>query len=347
MLKRVLGVEPHNLTIEVFEHLVDNQQVEHQRLEYKSELPGNSPDQRREFARDVASMANGGGGLLILGIGEGEEDNAAEIAPVELGEQITRMQQIASSLIEPYLQIHIHDIGVNEGREGVIVVEIQPSARRPFAVIEGSRLGYYRRTNRNRHSMDEAEVASMYQARTGRLESTARRASSLLSAAVARLDDDAPPVVILTGVPAESFDRLFRTSRATEGRIRGLPHEAIFGQHVGRLLADDIRPKFKGFELSSSFRSLSTYGWLEIHDDGSFVSVIPGDADLRRSNEALFWEGPGPDEVKGGFYDTTPYRSGHRWTRRLWEPVARVRYVRRGRHHRDIRSLGVACHPVY
>lgn len=61
MLVRILGVPADGLEEAVFDDLVGNVVVEHQRLEYTSRLPGASQDQRREFARDVAAMANGGG----------------------------------------------------------------------------------------------------------------------------------------------------------------------------------------------------------------------------------------------------------------------------------------------
>jgi len=73
MLRRILGVTPDALDTSTFERLVSDGVPEGQRIEFKSTLPGSTKDERQEFARDVAAMANGGGGLLLFGIGEGSD----------------------------------------------------------------------------------------------------------------------------------------------------------------------------------------------------------------------------------------------------------------------------------
>ena len=127
MIVRVLSTTDEGLDETVFDDLVTNAVVEHQRLEYKSQLPGSSKDQRREFARDVAAMENGGGGILVIGVEDDASDAAARITPVSLGVEVTRLSQICNSLIEPYLRIEMHETEVGGGPDGIIVVEIAPS----------------------------------------------------------------------------------------------------------------------------------------------------------------------------------------------------------------------------
>ena len=101
MLVRVLNVAADSLEEAVFDDLVTNAVVEHQRLEYKSQLPGTSPDDRREFARDVAAMANGGGGIIVMGIEDDANDAATRITPVGLGGEVTRLSQICVACSSP------------------------------------------------------------------------------------------------------------------------------------------------------------------------------------------------------------------------------------------------------
>ena len=104
MLRRVLGVGSDELTIDVFEQLVTNQQVEHQKLEYKAELPGNSRDDRMEFARDVASMANyqAEGQIVEYWFLDVEGTTVmveANSFPVSFAEDVTELRAVIDTLV--------------------------------------------------------------------------------------------------------------------------------------------------------------------------------------------------------------------------------------------------------
>lgn len=303
MLVRVLNVAADSLEEAVFEDLVTNAVAEHQRLEYKSQLPGASPDDRREFARDVAAMANGGGGIIVIGIEDDAIDAATQITPVGLGGEVTRLSQICNSLIEPYLRIDVHEVEIGGGPDGIIIVEVPSSTRLPFAVAEGSRLGYYRRTGRNRHPLSEAEVAQMYRMRGVRFDSATTRLGSLISRISERLGAEPPPAMYVAVVPLEPYERLFRPDRETLAEIRTLQTQPVFGTNgVGDVLLTDLRPGFKRIDLARGYedRILRRYGWMEFHDDGAFLGVIVADADLQRGMGDLH----GDQQAIPGFYDS-------------------------------------------
>lgn len=65
--------------------LVDSQVQEGIDLEYKSELYGGGDEERRELLRDVVSMANAQGGLILLGITEDGEGIPMGLVGVERG----------------------------------------------------------------------------------------------------------------------------------------------------------------------------------------------------------------------------------------------------------------------
>ena len=286
----MLSARPDDLDESVFQRLVDDRVAEHQRLDFKRELPGDTKDSRREHARDVAAMANGGGGLLIFGVAE-EDDAAAEITPVPLGDEVTRLRQVTNSLLEPYLHLEIEEVEVGDDPgQGVIVVSVPSSARRPFAVVEGSRLGYFRRTGRNRHPMDEAEVARMYTERVDRLQSVSQRLHELTTGVANRIADLAigalpeeetlasRPIAYLAVAPVEAYSRLFRPDPQTLGVISNIAVGRVFGiPEYGEILPRDYRPGFKRVDIAHGFTPrLLVYGWSELHDDGSFVGVIVG-----------------------------------------------------------------------
>ncbi len=285
MLARVLGVESESLDEGVVTELVASAAVEHQHLEYKAQLPGQAPDARREFARDVAAMANGGGGVMIIGIADDVNDAAKSITPVGFGPEVTRLRQICTSLIEPLLTMNLHEIPVGGSPTGVIVLEVPISQRRPYAVMEAARLGYYVRTGRSRHPMSEAEVARMYGSRFQRVQSATDRVLELVDRADSRFPERQTPAVYLAICPLETYERLFRPDRSTLGSIRSLRVPPVFGtEGVGTVLPTDLRPGFKRIDLARGYEPIvvERYGWMEFHDDCGLLAVIPGDHQLQR-----------------------------------------------------------------
>jgi hypothetical protein len=248
-------------------------------------------------------MANGGGGVIVIGIEDDANDAAIRVTPVGLGGEVTRLNQICNSLIEPYLRIDIHEVEIGGGPDGVIAVEVPSSTRLPFAVAEGSRLGYYRRTGRNRNPLSEAEVAQMYQMRGVRLESASSRLDSLISRIPERLGAEPPPVIYVVVVPLEPYERLFRPDRETLAEVRALHTQPVFGtQGVGDILLTDLRPGFKRIDLAHGYQdtALQQYGWMEFHDDGAFLGVTVADANPQRGMADLH----GDQQAIPAFYDS-------------------------------------------
>jgi len=197
----------------------------------------------------------------------------------------------------------VHETEVGGGPDGIIVVEIPPSTRSPFAVAEGSRLGYYRRTGRNRHPLSEAEVAQMYQARGTRLESVSARVEALVARVPERLGAEPPPAMYIAIIPLEPYERLFRPDRETLAEIRTLNTAPVFGANgVGDVLLTDLRPGFKRIDLARGYREeiLRRHGWMEFHDDGAFLGVVVGDDDPQRGLGDLH----GEQRAVPAFYDT-------------------------------------------
>ena len=65
-LHRALGREASELTTDLFEEAVSKAIEETDSLDWKAALPEKGP----EFAKDVAAMANSGGGLIVYGVKE-------------------------------------------------------------------------------------------------------------------------------------------------------------------------------------------------------------------------------------------------------------------------------------
>ena len=225
-------------------------------------------------------MANAGGGLIVVGIKDAN-DAAAEITPVPLGSEVTRLRQMVISRIEPYLSFFMHEVPIEGGPNGCIILAIPPSSRRPFAVSEGIRLGYFRRTGRNTVSLTEAEVAMMYQIRSRRLRDTRAR-HDLLSRRVEQvMKSSKHPVIYISITPLEQYDRVFQPNYHQIRSVQSIGRNPVFGQTVGEILFSHVTPGFKSLEFRRFDKALDNQllrkrEWLEFHDDGSFLGVILG-----------------------------------------------------------------------
>lgn len=134
--------------------LATNSITESTHLEFKRELI----TENLEVARDVSSIANGGGGDLILGVPE-VNGVAQPPTPFREGEkQANRVVQIVLSGVSPRLRIATRPISGPEG--DVVIVRIQRS-RMPAMVHLQDRTEFWIRRDRQRVRMSQAEIVAM------------------------------------------------------------------------------------------------------------------------------------------------------------------------------------------
>src|SRR4051794_16870617 len=82
-LQDLLGSPVGELGEVHLDRLVSDGVREDSDIDFKQTLYGNTDQERRELAADIAAMANDRGGLIAIGIRD-ENDVAIELTPVEL-----------------------------------------------------------------------------------------------------------------------------------------------------------------------------------------------------------------------------------------------------------------------
>lgn len=173
-LHSLLGSDLTQVTADDLKHLIGIE--ENQDLELK-ELVGDAKGDRREFAVDVTALANGGGGLLAVGITEDDTGAASEVLGIAAdGDTALRFEQILASLVQPPLAMSVHRVPLTNERD-VVLVAVEGGPLRPHAVLDGtSKLSYPVRRGRKKEYLTEAEVADSY---ARRFTSADRRAQDL------------------------------------------------------------------------------------------------------------------------------------------------------------------------
>lgn len=140
---------------------------------------GDNPNARKETARDLASFAMHGG-LLLIGVEEHKDSEPRwTLAPQPLEGQAERIEQVATTAIDPPLYVVTTPIpGAAGGGTGYLLVEVPPSPRAPH-MVEGT---YYGRGDKTKIKLADAEVVAHH----ARRESEHAIADRLLDEEVAR-----------------------------------------------------------------------------------------------------------------------------------------------------------------
>ncbi len=122
-------------------------------LDAKREI-GDSGGPRKETARDLASFAIDGGGLVI-GVEENKEERTWTLAPQPLNGLAERVESIATHLVDPPLFVVTTDIpSESDPTQGYLYVYVPPSPRAPH-MVDGI---YFARGDRQRTRLSDAEV---------------------------------------------------------------------------------------------------------------------------------------------------------------------------------------------
>ena len=124
----VINKQLEEITELDLQHLIDEERIEKKVLEYKSELPGNSESDKKDFLANISSFANAVGGDLIFGIVEnrktGKPEKLEGIEIINVDQEILRLDQIIRDGIEPNIpssSINIQEIQLNNLKYAIII----------------------------------------------------------------------------------------------------------------------------------------------------------------------------------------------------------------------------------
>lgn len=141
-IHRALGLEPGNLTLELIEKAIESGLEETADFDMKRVVPNLKEDKsKQEIAKDIAAMANSGGGWIIYGVGEGASDIAGSIHPCEwTATEEQQMFTIARTKIDPPVEgIEFSKIpcGENPDEGYIVLMHIPDSADTPHFARKG------------------------------------------------------------------------------------------------------------------------------------------------------------------------------------------------------------------
>jgi hypothetical protein len=145
-VEAILGSPLEGVDETALGRLVQFDATEDSDLEFKSELYGRNDAGKHELAKDVASMANLHGALIVVGVQEGD-GTASALSPVAAGEgEILRMRQVIASRVAPLPAVDVRRVASDEtGELGYVLLIVRRTAAAPHAVTKNHYLAYPRR----------------------------------------------------------------------------------------------------------------------------------------------------------------------------------------------------------
>ncbi|QIY68887.1 helix-turn-helix domain-containing protein [Streptomyces sp. RLB1-33] len=185
-VEALLGGSLEQVTYSQFASLVGNPDAkEDEDLDYKAAHYSADQAGRTELAKDVAALANGIGGVLVLGFAEDRRTSIpSAVTPVELTDgKLRQIRQAIASNLRPTPRIELLTKPDQPGsHQGILLIAVPRSLDAPHAVVEQTRLAYPRRNGSTTTWLTEAEIATAYRRRFEQLADRRDR--------IARIDHD-------------------------------------------------------------------------------------------------------------------------------------------------------------
>lgn len=144
------------------QELVIENILERRTLEYKSALPDNSDNDKKEFLADISSFANTDGGDLVYGIREkdGVLQEDIGLSVLNLDMEIARLENITRDGISPRIGLEIKSLEVN--KKQVLILRIKASMDAPHRVIFKGHDKFYKRNTNGKYPIDISELRTAF-----------------------------------------------------------------------------------------------------------------------------------------------------------------------------------------
>ncbi|MEU0236720.1 ATP-binding protein [Nocardiopsis sp. NPDC006198] len=278
-LHRALGLAPGPLSIDMLNAAVEARVHEMADLDWKGKLIPAENLTRSDFPKDVAAMANNGGGLLVYGVKETRKlaTTRVDVGVFDENYERTLRQAAISAISPPILNLRVHQLG-SEAEGRAIVVEVPASAAGPHLIYRNQFFGAPIRNDADTVWMGEHQIEAMYRARF----EERRHASEALDALYQETADgrDAKERAWLIAVAQPRIPRLLH--RATLGEARAVLARArrlTLGYASSRdnhplenVECDNPRPGLRRWVATNTAtdeRSQWKQAWVGVHHDGA------------------------------------------------------------------------------
>ncbi len=164
-LHRLLGLGPGPLSDSMIDDAVTEKLAETDDLDFKSALPGTSGLAATDFPKDIAAMANSGGGVILDGITEQDKKAGARVDVGELTEGHERTLRMAAvtAISPPIFGLDVVRLGADGNR--CVAIIVPASVDGPHLIYRNDYFGAPVRNDADTVWMKERQIEAAYRAR--------------------------------------------------------------------------------------------------------------------------------------------------------------------------------------
>lgn len=277
-LHRALGLGPGPLTDDLLNAAVQAGVTETNDLDWKSQLPPAKGLPQTDFPKDIAAMANSGGGVIVYGVLETQKAATARADVGELDETHERSLHSAAitAISPPVFGLDITRLG--EEGDRAVVVEVPASVDGPHLIYRNDYFGAPVRNDSDTVWMKERQIEAMYRARFEERRHATEALDALYAEASAGRDTGVRAWLIAVAHPRipRLQDRMTReTARKVLSKAEGVALSFARNRGVHPLESvDRMNPRpglrrWVAVNTATSQYSAWKEAWASIHHDGS------------------------------------------------------------------------------
>ena len=293
-LHRALGVRPGPVTDDLLEAATAAGVVETNDLDWKSELPPTKGLTQTDFPKDVAAMANSGGGVIVYGVREVQKAATKRVDVGDFDEAYERSLRSAAitAISPPVFGLNVHRLGAEGNR--AVVVEISASVDGPHLIYRDEYFGAPVRNDADTVWMRERQIEAMYHARFEERRHATEALDVLFAEASAGRDADKRAWLI--GVAHPRIPRVLERLTRDNARDVLSKTESLALTYAGR---DGIHPlesvdrqyprpglrRWVAVNTATAEFSVWKESWISIHHDGSVTLATAAGGHRMSGNE--------------------------------------------------------------
>ncbi|MEO3763902.1 ATP-binding protein [Streptomyces sp. B8F3] len=277
-LHRALGMTPGPITDELLDAAVAAGVTEATDLDWKSELPPAKGISQTDFPKDVAAMANSGGGVIVYGVHEKQKaaTKRVDVGEFEEGHERAMRSAAITAISPPVFDLRVHRLKSVGNR--AVVVEVPSSVDGPHLIYKHEYFGAPVRNDSDTVWMKERQIEAMYRARFDERRHATEALDTLVAEAAAGRDADRRAWLIAAAHPR--IPRLAGRLSRDEARLvleetaeLALVYAGRGGIHplesVDRLNPRPGLRRWVAVNTATGERAVWKESWVAIHHDGS------------------------------------------------------------------------------
>ncbi|WP_166998406.1 AlbA family DNA-binding domain-containing protein [Paramicrobacterium fandaimingii] len=298
-LHRALGLTPSPLTDELLDAAVAAGVTETDDLDWKSELPPIKNLSQTDVPKDIAAMANAGGGMIVYGVEEKQKVATRRKDTGDFTEVHERAYRSAavSAISPPVFGLDIYRLGMDCRAVAVI---IPASVDGPHLIYKNDYFGAPVRNDADTAWMRERQIEAMYRARFEERRRSSEAVDSLYGETAEGRDTDKRAWLIAVAhprIPTVSVrpDRDEARSIFKRAETVTLSYANRNGVHpLENVNSLNPRPGLRRWiavNAATGERELWREAWAEVHHDGS-VTLAAAVGGHRKTSSGDFegWE---------------------------------------------------------